>query len=422
PGMFQQFTATSEGWTKSAPEPFWSFPELDYGASEREALDCVRMELERAVRDQLVADVPVGVFLSGGLDSTVLAGLAAQHNARTQTFTVGFSDQPDFSEMHLAADTAARFGLPHVPINLPGHEAEAAVVDWLAAADQPSIDGLNTFVISQAVRQQGIKVALSGLGSDELFGGYPSFRDVPRLARVNRRIAWCPAGVRRGATAVMTARQPRAVARKLADMMARGGNLSDLYFHRRRTLSNREMDDLGLSPLRLELTPHYQQPSLTEGFDEGDAVRTISELESRFYQGNMLLRDSDVMGMAHGLEIRVPFLDRRLLDTVHALPGAVRLPRRAAGKHLLRGAFTDLLRPELLKRPKTGFTLPLSRWMLGPLRGVCQQSLRACTEIAELPGPAVRRVWDEFVSEPAGPQWTRALALVALGDYLRRNF
>src|SRR6185437_583988 len=114
---------------------------------------------------------------------------------RTQTFTVGFSDQPNLSEMALAAATAAQFGLPHVPINLPAGDAEAAVLEWLAAADQPSIDGLNTFVISKAVRKEGIKVALSGLGSDELFGGYPSFRDVPRLARVRRGIAWCPASV-----------------------------------------------------------------------------------------------------------------------------------------------------------------------------------------------------------------------------------
>jgi asparagine synthase (glutamine-hydrolysing) len=122
--------------------------------------------------------------------------------------------------------------------------------------------------------------------------------------------------------------------------------------------------------------------------------------------------------MAHGLEIRVPFLDRRLIDAAHSLPGSVRLPPRAPGKHLLRRAHGDLLRPELTGRPKTGFTLPLARWMLGPLRGHCDLSLRACSERAGLPAAAIRRVWDEFVSEPGGPQWTRAMALVALGDYL----
>ena len=434
PGTFQEVTASALGWAASEPQPFWRFPPArapstkydatEYGASEhgvneQDAIESVRASLDAAVRDHLMADVPVGVFLSAGLDSTIVAGLAAKYSLRIRAFTVGFSDNRDLSEMDLAADTAARFGLRHVPINLPGEEAEAAAIAWLAAADQPSIDGLNTFVISRAVRKHGIKVALSGLGADELFGGYPSFRDVPRLARLRRRLAWCPAGVRQGGAAVATVRKPRAVRRKFAEMMAGGGSLRELYFRRRRLLSDREMSDLGLHAEALGLSAGYQQPSATDGLDETDAVRAISELESRFYQGNMLLRDSDVMGMAHALEIRVPFLDRRLLDAVYALPGSVRLPPRAAGKHLLRRAFADLLRPELTTRPKTGFTLPLARWMLGPLRGRCEPSLRACTELAGLPAAAVRRVWDEFASEPSGPQWPRALALVALGDYLR---
>lgn len=419
PGTFQQISASAGGWTASEPQPFWRFPPATTGASQGEAIESVRAAVDAAVCDHLVADVPVGVFLSAGLDSTIVAGLAAKYSPRIQAFTVGFSDQPDLSEMPLAADTAARFGLRHVPINLPAGEAEAAVVHWLAAADQPSIDGLNTFVISQAVRRHEIKVALSGLGADELFGGYPSFRDVPRLTRVRRRLRWCPTTVRRGAAAVITARKPRAVGRKLSDMMNGGGCLADVYFRRRRLLSDCEMNDLGISSEALGLSADYQQPSATQGLDESDAVRAISELESRFYQGNMLLRDCDVMGMAHGLEIRVPFLDRRLLDAVHSLPGAVRLPPRAPGKHLLRSAQGDLLRPEVTNRPKTGFTLPLARWMLGPLRSRCELSLRACSELANLPEAAICRVWDEFVLEPAGPQWTRALALVALGDYLR---
>ncbi|MGH7137052.1 MAG: asparagine synthetase B family protein, partial [Pirellulales bacterium] len=399
PGAFQQYMASGDAWRKSEPTPFWTFPELQSEVTECEALDCVSALVDRAVCDHLVADVPVGIFLSAGLDSTILAGLAARHSGQTRAFTVGFSDQPDMSEMDLAAETAARFGLPHTPINLPADEAEAAAFEWLAAADQPSIDGLNTFVVSKAVRKEGIKVALSGLGSDELFGGYPSFRDVPRLARVTRELAWCPASVRRGAAAVVAVRKPRAVGRKLVDMMGGAGSLVDLYFHRRRALSNCEMKSLGFSPAALGLMPDYQHVGALDDFDASDPVRAVSELESRFYQGNMLLRDSDVMGMAHGLEIRVPFLDRRLLDAVYSLPGPVRLPPRAAGKHLLRGAFGQLLRPDMTHRPKTGFTLPLARWMRGPLRGVCQSALDACTEMASLPAAAVRRVWNEFTDE-----------------------
>lgn len=418
-GTFQQIVASAGGWTASDPQSFWRFPPVRIGTPEDEAIVSVRAAIDAAVRDHLLADVPVGVFLSAGLDSTILAGLAAKYSPRIQAFTVGFSDHADLSEMDVAADTAARFGLRHVPINLPAGEAEAAVVLWLAAADQPSIDGLNTFVISQAVRRHGIKVALSGLGADELFGGYPSFRDVPRLTRVRRRLRWCPTAVRRGAAAVLTVRKPRAVGRKLSEMMNGGGGLANIYFRRRRLLSDCELNHLGIVPESLELSADYQQPSATRGLDESDAVRAISELESRFYQGNMLLRDCDVMGMAHGLEIRVPFLDRRLLDAVHSLPGAVRLPPGAPGKQLLRSAQGNILRPEVTNRPKTGFTLPLARWMLGPLRGRCELSMRACSERAGFPAAAVRRVWDEFASEPAGPQWSRVLALVALGDYLR---
>ena len=420
PGTCQLVSATRSGWDTSEPNSFWRFPSVRDDITEKQAIETVRATVDAAVSEHLVADVPVGVFLSGGLDSTVIAGLAAKHSPRIQGFTVGFSDNSDMSEMSLAADTAAQFGLRHVPINIPAGGAEAAALEWLAAADQPSIDGLNTFVISKAVRNEGIKVALSGLGSDELFGGYPSFRDVPQLARLRRRMTWLPAGARRGLASVFTARKPRAVRRKLSDMMNGHGGLMELYFQRRRVLSNREMAELGFSSAELGLTTDYQDHTVTQGLDESDAVRAVSEMESRFYQRNMLLRDADVMGMAHGLEIRVPFLDRRLLNTVHSLPAAIRLPRGSPAKYLLRTAFADLLRPELTSRPKTGFTLPLARWMLGPLRELCERSLRACSNQLGLPAQAVRHVWDEFVAEPTGPQWSRALALWRLGNYLEQ--
>jgi len=368
----------------------------------------------------LIADVPVGVFLSGGIDSTIIAGIAAKYSPGIQGFTVGFSDQPHLSETDLAAKTAIQFGIQHVPINISGGEAEAAALEWLSAMDQPSIDGLNTFVISKAVRREGIKVALSGLGADELFGGYPSFREVPKLMQMRRRLGWLPVGARRGLAGVLMARKPQAVRRKLSDMMSGRANLTELYFKRRRLLPNCDMADLELDAGLLRLSQDYQHVDTFDGVDESDAIRALSELESRCYQGNMLLMDSDVMSMAHGLEIRVPFLDRRLLDCGHAIPGAVRLPAGTAGKHLLRLAFADLLRPEITERPKTGFTLPLAQWMLGPMRDLCERSLKACIEQGRLPGGTVHRVWEDFASEPCGSLGSRALSLVVLGDFLQR--
>jgi asparagine synthase (glutamine-hydrolysing) len=159
---------------------------------------------------------------------------------------------------------------------------------------------------------------------------------------------------------------------------------------------------------------------MADEITESDPVCAVGMLESRFYQGNMLLRDADANGMAHGLEIRVPFLDRRLLELVHALPGSVRLPPGAPGKYLLRQAFAPLLRPELQRQAKRGFTLPISRWMLGPLRGWCERSLAAWQGLGWLRPRAVEAVWAAFQREPDSPLWTRAFTLCVTGHYLSR--
>ncbi len=282
PGSWQAFTPGADGgWTTEGPRTFWRYPALRPEADEGEAAAAVRETLTRAVGDHLVSDVPVGVFLSGGMDSTVVASLAARHEPRPRAFTVHFGDEPDFSERDLAAETARLFGLEHVIIDLPAAEAEAATHDWLAALDQPSMDGLNVYVLSRAVRRHGIKVALSGLGGDELFGGYPSFRDVPRLRRVLRRLRWLPAGARRGLGATLALGRPVAVRRKLADMFAGPGRLTALYLHRRRALSDRQMADLGVDARELCLMPEFlPQGALPDlSAEEDDPVRAVGELE-----------------------------------------------------------------------------------------------------------------------------------------------
>jgi asparagine synthase (glutamine-hydrolysing) len=159
-----------------------------------------------------------------------------------------------------------------------------------------------------------------------------------------------------------------------------------------------------------------------DGFDldDRDPVAAVSQLESHFYQGSVLLRDADANGMAHGLEIRVPLLDQRLLNLAHALPGSRRLPRGAPGKYLLRRACAGLLRPEILDQPKRGFTLPLRRWMVGSLRHLCEQGLAALKQVGLLRPEGIDAVWQRFLCEPESPLWTRALTLSVLGAYVRR--
>jgi asparagine synthase (glutamine-hydrolysing) len=285
------------------------------------------------------------------------------------------------------------------------------------------MDGLNVFVISRAVRERGIKVALSGLGGDELFGGYPSFRDVPRLRRLTRLVRRLPAGVRRGLAEVAAAGRSRAVRAKLRDMLGGDGSVRSLYLHRRRVMSDRQLAALGLKSAGLGLDRDYLPPEATPdvGSDEDDPVRLVSQLEFRCYQGNMLLRDADVNGMAFGLEIRVPFLAQPLLELAHALPGPVRLPSGSPGKYLLRKAFPDLLRPAILHQPKRGFTLPVSRWMAGSLRPRCELALAAVKEMGLLAAGEIDSVWRTFLQEPDSPMWTRAFSLVVFGEFCRRR-
>jgi asparagine synthase (glutamine-hydrolysing) len=300
--------------------------------------------------------------------------------------------------------------------------AEGAATDWLAAADQPSMDGLNTYIIARAVRECGIKVALSGLGADELFGGYPSFREVPRLRRLARSTAPLPGRARRAVAAVLSARRGPAARAKLTDMLNGPGDLMSLALQRRRLLSDTQMAALGLDAGELGLTadwlPKDAAVTLPPAAEPG---WTVSVVESRLYQTNVLLRDTDANAMAHGLEVRVPFLDQRLLDWVHHLPDAVRFPPRRPAKALLRAAAADLLDPKLLRRPKTGFTLPLARWMAGPLRPLCQDRIGVVRDSGLLNPAGTDAVWDTFLADPDRGGWSRALTLVALGEYLKRH-
>lgn len=405
------------------PVRFWKYPRPNLNApAGDEIISQVAHTVESAVRDHLVSDVPVGVFLSSGIDSTVIAGLAAKHTPNLRSFTVAFADQPDMSEGGLARQTAEAFGLKHTEIVINNADAEAAAVDWLGSLDQPSIDGLNVYVISKAVRAQGIVVALSGQGGDELFGGYPSFRDVPRLHATLRRLAWVPGSALAALSRLISLTKSDAVREKLVDMAQTRGDLASLCLLRRRAMSNAQLAALGIAAAELGLDHNYLPLEASRGLfvDEADPVWSVSRMESEFYQGNMLLRDADVNGMAHSLELRVPLLDQRLLDLMLALPGSTRLPKGRPPKYLLRAAFPSLLRPALLNQAKRGFTLPIRRWMLGPLRGICEQALLDLKRAELLNQAGVDRIWQGFLNDPESPIWSRAFTLCVLGCYIRK--
>jgi asparagine synthase (glutamine-hydrolysing) len=321
---------------------------------ESAAVSATRAALLDSVTHHFISDVPVGVFLSGGIDSTVLVALArAVGRPELHTYSITFPDAPN-DEGALARRTAAHFGTTHHEWPLDAAAGMGLFRQFLAAMDQPSIDGLNTFTVSKFARDQGMKVVLSGLGGDELFGGYKSFREVPRLARLNRLLR-CTGPVRGAAQAVL-GRAARAPLRRLGEMLGQPARLDTAYAALRGTFTAAEA---------AVLTQHITgQPAPAEEdgeteFSDPTPEDTVSRLELTRYMRNQLLRDSDVMSMAHGLELRVPFLDRPLLDTVARIPAATRL---RPGKQLLLEAVPEV--PAWIARqPKRGFLFPFEQWM-----------------------------------------------------------
>lgn len=419
PGHYQIIHADGKA---EAPVQYWKYPMPTDQRNELDLIQEIRETMSSAVKDHLVADVPVGVFLSSGLDSTVIASLGVHHIGQLRTFTVGFEDQKDLSESGPAADTAKLLGTEHVDIQITGTDALEGAKQWLSCLDQPSVDGLNVFVISKAVRNCGITVALSGQGGDELFGGYPSFGEVPVLQGMVRKLRMVPGPLRSLAVSVGTIGKSAAVKQKFSDMSRSDGSILELYLHRRRAMSDHQLALLGLHAEELGMTKGFQPREAMSGVDlpEDDAIAAVSILESRLYQGNMLLRDSDTNSMAHSLELRVPILDQRMLNLMHAVPGRMRLPVGKANKHLMRAAFPDLLRSELLEQKKKGFTLPIRRWMLGPLKELCVEGLNHLKSTNVLHNKGIDEIWNTFLIDPESPIWTRAFILSVTGIYLKQ--
>lgn len=384
------------------PEPsrYWPPPEPSHWRglpirSAPQARQQVRALLEAAVREHLLADVPVACFLSSGLDSGILTALACRFQpGRIASFTVAFAGAPE-DESVLAREMARHCGSDHHELHLSDDQALAWLADGLAAMDGPTADGLNTYLVSRAVAAEGIKVALSGLGADETFGGYPAFRSVPWLRQLRRLPAPLRQQLLRGSGAKL---RPKLEGLPRWDRWCAGLSV-------RRFLGDADLAEAGAVPLRWPEPPPV--PPLQRHAEIGWA-------ELFGYCEPMLLRDSDVFSMASSLELRVPFLDHRLVEL------ALRLPQRFHGpaKALLREACQDLFPAGYLNRPKQGFTLPMRPWMLGPLRALCLERLDHLEASGWLAAPWIRGQWQAFEANQL--RWTRAWNLVVLGEFAER--
>lgn len=356
----------SEGSLEKSPCAYWNIAE-DFRTSPTEIYSSehvqaeVRAAMQESVSAHLVSDVPVAVFLSGGIDSGSLAGLMVEAGAKNlHGITVGFREfeGKHENEVPVAAELAARYGIQHHIRWVSKQEFLADLPLILDAMDQPSIDGVNTWFASKAVAELGLKVVVSGVGGDELFQGYSNFTSVPKLVSGTRLAAKMPGGMH--------------LMQWLCDWQSRrSGNARWRYtpsfarsiqgaWHLSRSMhSPDEVKELLQNPIFGEFNPKQFVTERMGNVSENPAL-AVSQMESCFYMRNQLLRDSDWASMAHSVELRTPLVDahmlRKLSPYLHEF-------QKFPNKSLLSGSVRPLLPNTILQRSKTGFGVPMGRWL-----------------------------------------------------------
>ncbi len=383
------------------PVRYWPPPRFPNVVCKQDRPAIVRKTrelIERSVREHILSDVPVASFLSGGIDSSVITALAAQELTKElHTFSVGF-DHAGYDESPFARMIAARYKTDHCEIKLSPDDVIETVKEAVMKMDLPSIDAINTYIVAKQVARQGYKVALAGVGGDELFGGYPQFRSLPRF----KYLAFLP--------------------RALSELLLHTGK-------GRHFLSDIPRDaDAGVfdqwwrrswNAVLLRKAGFESRPILPESRPElCDDFARISWSELSHYMRDMLLRDSDQMSMAVSLEVRVPFLDHELVEFVLSLPASVK-EKPGVVKSLLIEATADLLPPEIYQRRKMGFELPMPDWIKGPLKDFTLAGLQHTVRNGIFSDKTTQDLFESFALGKL--HWQKLWAVVVLGWYLQKQ-
>ena len=423
-------TPRARPWWDPTRSPAARDPKKIYDLST--AAKRLRPLLEDAVTSHLVADVPVGLFLSSGLDSSAIAAVAGKAHPGIRSFTLTFPNTA-YDEAELARTVSARCGTQHKEVPLDGDAMLTRLDEALGALDQPTMDGINTYFVSWAAREVGLKVALSGLGGDELFAGYKTFTDVPRMANVVRAAYFVPAALRSALSPLIKSlagqKNSPDAAKKAAAAWSQPDRLPNPYFYARALFPLGTLESLiepRFRPSTINADGVTLDPTwlgwLERASDESrkmEPIAGISWLEMRTYMASTLLRDTDSVSMARSLEVRVPLLDTPLVEFVNALPDeARRAPDQQ--KALLTESLGDLLPAEILGQRKRTFTLPWEQWLRGPLKARLAASFAepASALTAQLKSNALATVWNDFLSGKTS--WSRPWSLYVLNEWSKR--
>ena len=374
--------------------------------------ELLRSTLRESVAQHMRADVPFGAFLSGGIDSSLLVGLMSEiRTEKINTFQISFEEEA-FDERKYAQLVAKKFGTDHHEINLSANEFIKDIPSAIASIDFPSGDGPNTYAVSKAAKKAGITVAISGLGGDELFAGYPVFQYMQSIEK--SFILKLSYPLRKSASVALNAiSSSRSLAKKAELLGLHKANLASAFPLVRNVWKAGE-----LIP---RTTKHFEIENNFNFIFEKNAtlLNRVSAAEIESYMQHVLLRDSDQMSMAHSLEIRVPFLDHTVVELATHLSTNLKNPTSA--KKFLTETFADLLPHEVVNRKKMGFTLPWSVWMKNELRDFTEEGFNELYKQDVINEEVLRKAWSKFVLGSEEKSFISFWHLSVLGHWMKNN-
>jgi len=380
--------------------------------------------LEDSVRLRMVSDVPIGAFLSGGIDSSAVVSLMSRvAEVPIKTISLSFEEKK-FDESNYATRIAQIFGTEHRNITITEGDLLSSLPDALKAMDQPTVDGINTYFVSKFAKDAGLTVALSGLGGDELFAGYESFRAVPRMQRFYNWEKRLPGFAKKNLAFFCSQILPNNDRNsKIAHLLGKGiNNLGHSYFLMRMFFTTDRLKELVVDSIDFWKEGPFcnYHSNLLEKARTMDPINQVSYFELSTYMKNILLRDTDVMCMAHSLEVRVPLIDYRLVEFMLSLPGSIK-QNGVIPKHLLWQNLKNQLPQYVINRRKQGFTFPFERWIKKQLYTEVKEtvfsSVNALKEI--LNQTAIENLWHEF--ERGRTSWHRVWILYVLKKWANEH-
>ncbi len=388
------------------------------GKSYSDVCSDVRKLFEAAIKRRLISDVPFGAFLSGGIDSSAVVGYMSKVQQQpVKTFNISF-DESEFSEAKYARIISEKFGTDHKELKLTPADFLAALPAAMSALDHPSGDGPNSYIVSKITRENGITMALSGLGGDELFAGYPVFNR--SLQFESKKWLWnIPAGIRKMMGAVAMKIKPGIMGEKYNQLLSLpSGNVADTFPVSRQISTPDHIAKLLNFPMPPDRVAEIVSEELRNNKDLG-VLSQVSVAEITTYMQNILLRDTDQMSMASALEVRVPFLDYELVEYVMGIDDEYKTP--SFPKKLLVESMGDLLPDEIVHRKKMGFTFPWEKWLRNDLKSFCETRIESLAKRPFINEKVLLNRWQQFLDGNPAVRWPDIWIGVVLENWLIEN-